>query len=424
MSLMLRTMFVCAFACFATGIRASEPTVPLGRAADFAVLGFTAVNNAGSTAITGDVGVSPGSFVTGFPPGIISGSVHTGNVASADAQADLTIAYNDAAARTPDVLLASTEIGGLTLTGGVYQSSGPIDITAGDLTLNGRGNPNTVFIFQTGGSLTIAAGRRVLLINSARASRVFWQLGGDAILAGGSVMKGNLLVNNSITTQNGANLEGRALALNGSPAINATTIRVPSGSGAPPTGTVVIESASVVSLNPQTGLFEQTIRIQNAGSNAIAAAQVWLKNVPLGVTVYNAVGRTPNLHPYVVYNRPLAVGSSVDLVIEYFRATRRPFLAPSAVAKPIAPVVFSGPRGERQRILRKIPIGTDQMLVEFVAISALRYAVQYSDDGIIWKTAQPDITARADRVFWMDYGAPKTEGTPTSARSYRVARLF
>jgi hypothetical protein len=418
---LFRAAIIFALVGLETGVTGSEPAVPLGRAAKFTVLANTSVNNGGISTITGNVGVWPGAVLTGFPPGTISGTVHTGNVASADAQADLAIAYNDAASRTPDVVLVSPELGGLTLTGGVYQTSGPLQITSGNLTLNARGNSNAVFIVQ-GSSLFTAPGQNVVLAGGAQAGRIFWQLTEGATI--NSIVKGNVLANSLIEIQNGANLEGRALSLAENVVLNAATVRVPSSSGPSPTGLLVIESASVVALNPQTGLFEQTVRVRNAGSNAVAAAQVWVKNVPFGVTVYNSVGTTVNRHPYVVYNRPLGVGSTVDLVIEYFRTTRRPFLSPSVFTKAIAPQSFSQPAGQRQSILRKVPIGSDRMLVEFVALPARRYAMQYSDDGIIWKTAQPFITARADRVFWIDYGAPKTEGTPTSARSYRVARPF
>ena len=418
---LFRVAVIFALASLEIGVTGSEPTVPLGRAANSAVLAANSVDNTGNTTITGNVGIWPNAVLTGFPPGTISGTVHTNNVAAEDAQADLVIAYNDAASRTPDVLLSDPELGGLTLTGGVYQASGPLQITSGNLTLHARGNSNAVFIIQAP-SLFTAPGQNVVLAGGAQAGRIFWQLAGIANI--GSIVKGNLLANSLITLQNGANLEGRALSLADSVALDTARVRVPSGSGPAPTGLLVIETRSSVMLNHQTGLFEQRVNVRNDGSNAVAAAQVWLKNVPRDVTVYNAVGTTVNRHPYVVYNRPLAVGSSVDLVIEYFRETRRPFLSPTFFAKPMAPVTFSSPAGQRQSILRKVPIGSDRMLVEFVALPGRRYAIQYSDDGIIWKTAQPSITAKADRVFWVDYGAPKTEGTPTSGRSYRLFRLF
>jgi len=165
--------------------------------------------------------------------------------------------------------------------------------------------------------------------------------------------------------------------------------------------------------------------LRNDSSNAIAAAQVWLKGLKTNVTVYNAEGKTANGHPYVLYNHPLAADTSVDLVIEYLRPTRVPFPSPTFFTNAIAPKGFAAPGGDRRSILRAIPIGPGRILVEFATKRGLQYAVQYSDDHKkTWKTAHPPATANADRVFWLDYGEPKTEGTPTSSRLYRIVQLF
>ena len=138
--------------------------VNLGSAANFAVLGASTVTNTGPTIINGDLGVWPGTAVTGFnPPGEVNGTIHAGDTAAQQAQASLTIAYNDAAGRTVGVVGVAGDLGGRTLAPGLYKSTSTLAIT-GDLTLDANGNPNAVFIFQIGSGLTVATGGRVVLV--------------------------------------------------------------------------------------------------------------------------------------------------------------------------------------------------------------------------------------------------------------------
>jgi Ice-binding-like len=149
---------------------AAQPPVGLGTAQAFAVLAGSTVTNTGPSTLFGDLGVSPGTAVTGFPPGTVNGTIHAADAVAGQAQSDLTTAYNDAAGRTPP-LAVPADLGGLTLTAGVYKSGSSLGLT-GTLTLDAQGNPNAVFVFQAASTLITASGSSVKLINGAAMQRV------------------------------------------------------------------------------------------------------------------------------------------------------------------------------------------------------------------------------------------------------------
>src|SRR5439155_4368927 len=212
-------------------IRRSTAAIPRGRGAvasvsatTFGVLAGTMVTSAGNTTVNGDLGVSPGTAVTGFPPGIVSGTIHAGDAAAAQAQTNLTAEYNDAAGRTLGAVTVAGDLGGQTLTPGLYKSTSSLAISSGDLTLDAQGDANAVFIFQMASTLTTASGRQLFLSGGAKAVNIFWQVGSSATLGTGSVLKGNILALTSIALQTGATLEGRALARNGAVTLDANTV--------------------------------------------------------------------------------------------------------------------------------------------------------------------------------------------------------
>ncbi|MFS8069304.1 MAG: ice-binding family protein [Byssovorax sp.] len=186
--------------------------VNLGTAAPFAVLAGSGVANTGLTTVTGDLGVSPGSSVTGFGPGTVVGTQHVANPTAAQAQVALTTAYNDAAGRTLCPVSVAGNLGGLTLAPGLYKSTSGLEISSGNLTLDAKGNTKAVFIFQMATTLSTTAGRQVILKNGAKASNVFWQVGSSATFGTTTIFKGNVMANQAITLNNGAKLDGRALA--------------------------------------------------------------------------------------------------------------------------------------------------------------------------------------------------------------------
>jgi hypothetical protein len=205
---------------------ASAATLPisLGTAADFAVLAGTTVTNTGLTTISGDIGVSPGTAVTGFPPGqIVNGAIHANDGPAVQAEADLALAYTDAVARTTTATV-SGQLGGTTKSAGVYDSvSGTFGI-AGTLTLDAQGDPNAVFIFKAVSTVITAASSTVNLVNGAQSCNVFWQVGSSATLGANSILRGNLLAFTSITVGAGLQVDGRALAINGAVTLDTDAI--------------------------------------------------------------------------------------------------------------------------------------------------------------------------------------------------------
>ncbi len=189
---------------------------------NFSVLAGSTVTNTGSTTVSGDVGVSPGTAVTGFPPGLIGGVIHKADGPAAQAQAALTTGYIDAAGRAGGTSVAG-DLVGQTLTAGVYKSTSSLAIS-GDVTLDAQGNSAAVFIFQVSSTLTTGSGSHVILANGAKACNVFWQVGSSATLGTNSVFKGNILALTSITITTGVNLEGRALARNGAVTLDTDVI--------------------------------------------------------------------------------------------------------------------------------------------------------------------------------------------------------
>jgi len=196
-----------------SGSSSSGPAiVNLGSASSFAVLAGSNITNTGTTVINGDLGVSPGSAVSGFPPGVVVGASHINDSTASQAENDLTKAYNDAANRTSPIAV-SGDLGGQTFGPGLYRSTSNLLIASGDLTLDAQGNGNAVFIFQVASSL-ITNGN-IILINSANPANVFWQVGSTASIGVNTNFQGSLLANQNISVGNNASVEGRLLTING-----------------------------------------------------------------------------------------------------------------------------------------------------------------------------------------------------------------
>ena len=223
--LKFRVLAVVILAVFAGvwPMAAQAATAPsLGTAAGFAVLGASTVTCTGASAITGDVGVSPGSAITGFPPCTLTGTLHAADAVSLQAQKDAHTAYTNLAGATCTTDLTGKDLGGMTLSPGVYCFSSSAQLT-GTLNLSGGG----VYIFQIGSTLTTASGSSVLINNAQpcdASSNVFWQVGSSATLGTTTAFAGNILALISITMTTGASLDGRAIALTGAVTMDTNTI--------------------------------------------------------------------------------------------------------------------------------------------------------------------------------------------------------
>lgn len=222
---------------FTTGAAAGAAgpaTINLGSAGSFAVMATASISSTGPVVINGNVGLAPGTS-QGIPPAQVNGTIHVNDPIVTQAQADLLAAYNDAVSRSANAITLPGNMGGLTFTPGLYTNSTSVLISGAgpnnNVTLDAQGDPNAVFIFQMGSTLTTATSSQVILAGGAKAGNVFWQVGTSATLGVTSIFEGNVLAATSITINTGAAVTGRmfsgAAGGAGSATINASTVTVP-----------------------------------------------------------------------------------------------------------------------------------------------------------------------------------------------------
>lgn len=265
----------------------------LGTAAAFAVLAGSTVTNTGPSILRGDLGVSPGTAITGFPPGIVFGITHEGTPAAAEAQADALLAYNDLSGQACDTDLTGQDLGGLVLVPGVYCFDSSAQLT-GMLTLNGEGDPNAVFVFQIASTLTTASASSVVLTNGGTACNVFFQVGSSATLGMFTGFQGTIIASTSITLNTGANIFGRALALNGAVTLDTNDV----------TRCNFVPTAAVVNLGG---------RVTNANGSGISSAAITMTDGGGSV-------RTAYTSSFGYYNfEDVAVGQTVILTVSHKR---------------------------------------------------------------------------------------------------------
>lgn len=224
----LCALMAVAFGSSANALASTAAVAPdLGSAATFVALASSTLTNTGSGVFFGNIGVFPGTEVIGFPPGTVqNGSIYMGGSVPELAQVDALTAYNALAGQVCNVHLTGQDLGGMVLTPGVYCFDTSAQLT-GDLVLDGLGNPEAVWVFQMGSTLTTASASTVGMINGGRALNVFWQVGSSATLGTSTQFEGNILADASVTLDTGARLIGRALALNGAVVIDTNGTDLP-----------------------------------------------------------------------------------------------------------------------------------------------------------------------------------------------------
>ena len=242
------TFLLALLATLAVSATASAATAPvgLGAATSFSVLAGSTVTNTGPTTMFGDLGLSPGSSVTGAPQ--VLGQTHVDDAVAIEAKNALTTAFNDAASR-PTNGSAGTDLAGQTFTAGVRTASSSLLLSSGSVTLDAQGDPNAVFIFQVGTTLTTGSNTSVALVNGAQACNVFWQIGSSATLGTGTSFVGTVMAGATITAGTAATIHGRLLAQTGAVNLDTNTITsstcaAGSGETAPASETIALTEAA------------------------------------------------------------------------------------------------------------------------------------------------------------------------------------
>jgi hypothetical protein len=253
------TLAVLSSLLFAGSALGATATVGLGSAASFSVLAGSTVTNTGPTTMFGDLGLSPGSSVTGAPQ--VLGQTHVDDAVAIGAKNALTTAYNDAAGR-PSNGSAGTDLSGQTFLPGVRTASSSLLLSSGSVTLDAQGDPNAVFIFQIASTLITGSSTSVALVNGAQACNVFWQVGSSATLGTGTRFVGTIMASASITANTAATIHGRLLAQTAAVTMDTNTITTSNcassvtGSGG---GTETTTPAEAAALAAATALAEGTV---------------------------------------------------------------------------------------------------------------------------------------------------------------------
>jgi type VI secretion system secreted protein VgrG len=230
--------------------------VPLASASSFAVLAYSTVTNTGPSVINGDIGVSPGTAVVGFPPGTQpAGATYAGDPVALQARTDATTAYTNATSQSGPTAVG-VELGGTTLVPDLYASGGVLQVT-GVLTLDGTADPTGIFVFQSTATVITAANSSVVLVN-VNPCNVFWVVPSSATLGSNSSFAGTVIANNSIGLGTGATVTGRLLALNGAVSLDSNII---TSTGCAP-----------IAVNPGTGITVEAASTATAAAVAAAAA--------------------------------------------------------------------------------------------------------------------------------------------------------
>lgn len=268
-------------ALFCAVSTALAQSVPLGSASPFGVIGASAITNTGPSVVTGDLGISPNnaSSVTGFPPGQVIGTTHFADAVALQAQLDVTTAYNALAGLACDTVVTA-DLGGTTLTPGVYCAAVAMGLT-GTLTLDAQGDPNALFVFQIGSTLTTGSASMVRIINGGSDCNVYWQVGSSATLGTGTNFVGNILALASITLTTGSNTSGRLLARTGAVTLDGSSVTVCAEPAVQPSLFKAFNPTSINAGDVST----LTITLSNPNPSVATLSSALVDTLPNGVVV-------------------------------------------------------------------------------------------------------------------------------------------
>ena len=305
--------------------------INLGSATPFGVLGASTVTNTGPSVITGNAGVSPGTSITGFPPGLVGGTIEQTTAVATQAQADLTTAYNVAASLTPTTSGLS-DLVGLSLTPGVY--SGQTLSLSGDVTLSGTAQ--SVWVFQAASTLITSSASRILITGGASSCNVFWQVGSSATLGTASQFAGTIMANQSITATTSATIQGRLLASNGAVTLDSNVITQPAACTDAST-TVVTSSPTITSSAPSATAvvgtpYSSTV---TASGNPTATYSVTAGVLPTGLSLNPTTGAitgTPTTPGTYTFTVTAGNGTPRDASVTYTIVVNNP--TPPAASNP------------------------------------------------------------------------------------------
>lgn len=356
---------ILAIAVLPTGAASADTTIDgpvgLGTAESYSVLGASTVTNTGPSVLGGDLGLSPGSAITGFPPGIVSGTIHATDEVAAQAQVDLTTAYGVAASLTP----TTTGVGDLTgssLTPGVY-SGGEVSLT-GELTLEGAAE--SVWVFQAASTLTIASGSLITVTGGASACNVFWQVGTSATIQPGAQFVGTVMAGESVTAQTGATITGRLLARTGAVTLDTNTIIASTGCGS---GSVSV-SPEFTSQTPPAGTEgdEYTYTVAASGTPA-PTFTVTSGGLPPGLVLDEETGvisGTPTAPGTYEFEITASNGTAPDAVTAYsIMIAAAALIVDAPTPTPVAPALAVSGSDDPSLLLPAIVVSFGLALVFF-----------------------------------------------------------